>query len=503
MREAVDNPKHETSTAQVGGSRRRLRRRSFGLSGKLLILTLGFVMLAEVLIYVPSVANYRKTWLEERLTAARTAVSVLDMLPVTTNNGTLSVQLLDQVGAMVVAVRDERGRRLIAADDTSIEIAQMVDLRRMAPHELITDAFKTLMFGGERYIRVVGVPPGQGDFIEIVIDDTELRDAMVSYSINILILSLIISVITAALVYVSLRALIVRPVQRLTETMSHFAENPEDRHRIIVPSGRADELGDAERRLADMQTDLASLIAQKNRLASLGLAVSKINHDLRNLLASAQLTVDRVGEIDDPTVRRFAPRLLATLDRAVAFCENTLKYGSAAEPPPDRAPFCLSELVSEIGMILHLDEASGIRFVNDVPADLALDADRDQFYRVILNLCRNAVQALDAQGEACSDTEAAITVSARETDGGIAIDVSDTGPGVPARARERLFEAFHGSTRPGGTGLGLAISAELVRAHGGKIALVEGVEGACFRIDLPHEAKVPGTVRQSRSANQG
>ncbi len=475
---------------RAGGAR---NGRHFGLSGKLLFLTLAFVMLAEVLIYVPSVANFRKTWLEERLTAARTAVSLLDVLPQGAGDRDLSIQLLDQVGAMVVAVRDEEGRRLVAAEDTTMAVEDSVDLRRMAPKELIVDAFETLIFGGDRYIRVVGVPPGRGEFIEIVIDDTELRQAMLTYSVNILFLSLAISAITAALVYISLRALIVRPVQRLTENMSHFAEDPEDRARIIAPGTRTDEIGDAERRLAAMQADLSSLIAQKNRLASLGLAVSKINHDLRNLLAAAQLTVDRVGEIDDPKVKQFAPRLIATLDRAIDFCENTLKYGSAAEPPPRPSLFCLRDLVGEIGEILHLDADTPIAFVNQVPDALALHADRDQLHRIILNLARNAVQALEAAKAAAECRVCSVTVTAERHGDEIVIEVADTGPGVPPRARARLFEAFHGSVRPGGTGLGLAISAELVRAHGGTIRLVDdgAATGARFRIVLPQGSEAP------------
>lgn len=470
------------------GERERtpVERHGPGLSSKLLVLTVGFVMLAEVLIYVPSVANYRKTWLDERLTAARTAVSVVTQLPDGAASQDLVAEMLDQVGAMVVAVRTEGGRRLIAAEDTSMAVARHYDLREDGPLELIGDAFETLLFGGGRYVRVVGVPPGRGDFLELVIDDTELRQGMLDYSVNILILSLIISGITAALVYISLRALIVRPVQRLSRAMEWFAENPEDPARIVTPSGRNDEIGVAQHRLAALQRELNRLIAQKSRLAGLGLAVSKINHDLRNLLAAAQINVDRVGQIDDPTVQRFVPRLIATLDRAVAFCTNTLKYGSAAEAPPERRSFSFGHLVEEVRATLGLDDGGDIRFVNAVGPELLINGDHDQLFRVMMNLCRNAVEALETQDEEESAADApTISVSARREADRVVIEVADNGPGVPERARARLFEAFRGSARPGGTGLGLAIAAELVRAHGGTIDLLETEFGATFCISIP------------------
>ena len=87
-----------------------------------------------------------------------------------------------------------------------------------------------------------------------------------------------------------------------------------------------------------MQRDLASMLQQKSHLAALGLAVSKINHDLRNLLTSAQLFSEGLSSLPDPRVQRFAPKLMRALERAIAFCESTLSYGRAQEPPPDRRP---------------------------------------------------------------------------------------------------------------------------------------------------------------------
>ncbi len=282
-----------------------------GLSGKLLILTILFVMIAEVLIYVPSIANFRNGWLEDRIGSAQTAALVLDAAPDEMVPQELELQLLQQVGAFTVAHKRGETRRLLAISDMPPPVERHADLREFGILTSISDAFNSLLFGAGRTLRVVGDAPLEGEFIEIVMDETPLRNAMIAYSINILTLSIIISIITAALVYFSINWLLVRPMRRLTDNMVHFGENPEDGSRIIVPTRRGDEIGVAERELASMQRQLAGTLTQKSRLAALGLAVSKVNHDLRNMLASAQLVVDRVGEVQDPMIQRLAPKLVA------------------------------------------------------------------------------------------------------------------------------------------------------------------------------------------------
>lgn len=462
---------------------RRAQGRGIGLSGKLLVLTIAFVMVAEVLIYVPSIANFRNGWLADRIGSAQIAALALEAAPDAMVPGELEADLLSRVGAYTVAHKVGDTRRLLAIVDTPPRVATHTDIREISVLGSIIAAFDTLIRGEGRTIRVVGDAPRDGEFIEIVMDETQLRQAMIGYSINILTLSIIISVITAALVYLALNWLLVRPMRRLTDNMVRFAEKPEDPDRAIKASGRSDEIGLAERELEHMQHQLTGTLQQKNRLAALGLAVSKINHDLRNMLASAQLLVDRVGTVRDPLVQRLAPKLVRTLDRAATFCANTLKYGSAQESPPERRFFQLSRLVDDVGDMLDLSDHPDIDFVNAVDPALRIDADPDQLFRVLMNLGRNAVQALaDGQGEGTQDM---IRVSARREGTVVTIEVADTGPGLSESARRHLFEAFQGSTRSGGSGLGLAIAAELVRAHGGEIRLAEGTLGATFAIEIP------------------
>jgi signal transduction histidine kinase len=469
-----------------------------GLSGKLLVLTLLFVMVAEVLIYVPSIANFRLNWLQDRLSDAYTAALVLETAPSGEVPEPVARQILDSIGARAVALKMGQHRRLLAASDTPSAVTHQIDMRDMSWHRAIIDAFATLVCADADVMRVVGPAPMGGEFVEIVLDEAPLRQAMVNFSIRILILSLIISAITAALVYLALHWLLVRPMRRMTANMVAFRADPENPARIMAASERSDEIGTAERELAAMQLDLASLLQQKNHLAALGLAVSKINHDLRNLLSSAQLFSERLAKISDPHVQRFAPKLMVALERAIAFCQSTLSYGRVQEPPPDRRLLPLEPLVEEVRETLGLDSAARLRWVAAVERGLTVDADPDQLFRILLNLTRNAMQALETR-DAKDPGRDQIRVTGRREGAVAVIEVSDTGPGLSEKARAHLFEAFQGSTRTGSVGLGLAIVAELVRAHGGEIRLVEGTIGATFRLSIPDRAVDLDTRRGERA----
>jgi signal transduction histidine kinase len=454
----------------------------FGLSARLLLLTVLFVMIAEVLIYVPSVANFRLTWLNDRLAAAQIAAMVLDAAPEESLPEDLEVRLLQGVGARAIALRGGGRRSILAAGDIPTEVSKTVDLRDAQWLTLVQDAFDVLLNPADKPIRVIGSGMGV-DFVEMILDQRPLRHAMIEFSRNILFLSLFISVITAGLVYLTLQWVIVRPVRRLTGNIAEFSSNPEDASRVIRPTDRVDEIGLAEQALARMETTLADELRQKRRLAQLGLAVSKINHELRNMLTTAQLLTDRLDNVSDDSVQRIAPRLVSTLDRAIAFCETTLAYGRATEPLPQRRLIPLAPMIDELSNLTDLAPEVGIAFQADVPDDLMIDADPDQLSRVLVNVVRNAVQALSQTGS--PGGQPYIHISARRDDSTVVILIKDNGPGIPERAKANLFTPFQGSAQKGGTGLGLPIAAELVQLHGGTIILDEGQGRTCFKITIP------------------
>ena len=473
------------------------QRLRLGLSGKLLVLTILFVMIAEVLIYVPSIANFRLNWLNDRLAAAHTAALVLEAAPSGMVPDSLARQILGSVGARAVAMKMGTQRRLLAVSEMPPMIHHDIDMRNVPWHRAILDAFDMLLSNDKDVMRVIGPAPMGGDFLEIVLDEAPLRQAMLRFSFNIMLLSLVISGITAMLVYLALHQLLVRPMRRITANMMRFRDDPENPARVIAVSQRQDEVGLAERELAGMQRDLASMLQQKSHLAALGLAVSKINHDLRNLLTSAQLFSEGLTSLPDPRVQRFAPKLMRALERAIAFCESTLSYGRVQEPTPDRKPVAAEALVEEVHETLALAE-SKIAWIAAIERGLVVDADPDQLLRILLNLARNALQALEtrAPNDPARDQ---VRITGRREGAVVVIEVSDTGPGIPPRSREHLFEAFQTSARSGGTGLGLVIAAELVRAHGGEIKLVEGTIGATFRLTIPDRAVELDAHRNARA----
>jgi signal transduction histidine kinase len=457
-----------------------------GLSAKLLALTVLFVMLAQVLIYLPSVANFRRNWLNDRLAAAQIAVLVLEGAPQEGLPEGSENRLLMGVGARAIAARVGGARRLLSLDSMPpAAVSRTVDLRTLGWMEAIGEALETLVLPPANMpIRVIGEAVGGADFVELVIDEAPLRRAMLKFSTTLLLLSLLISGLTAVAVYVALNWMIVGPIRQLAANVMEFEVDPENPHRIIDPTQRADEIGEAQRALARMQMTLAGELRTKKHLAELGLAVSKINHDLRNMLAAAQLMSDQLVETRDAKIKRFAPRLIATLGRAIDFCQATLAYGRAAEATPVLKDVALRQLVADQADMLGLSEATPMSFSNDVPVELIAPCDPDQMARVLLNLMRNSVQALTQAG-AEENGRPTLAVRAERDNGSVILRVVDNGPGVPERARANLFQAFRGSVTPGGTGLGLAVAAELVRLHGGAIALEPSDIGAVFKVTLP------------------
>ena len=451
------------------------------LSGRFLFLTVIFVMLAEVMIFVPSVARFREDYLLDRLERAQIASLALladDML-----DSELEAELLKNAEVFnIVLLRDEV-RQLVLSSPMPQPIEATFDLRDPGAVTLIRDAMVRLVTPGSQVIRVIGSPVREaGLLIEVTMDSAPLRAAMIDYGIRILILSAVISIFTALLLFFAVRVLLVKPIKGVVASMQRYAAAPEDARRIITPGAAVRELREAEEALHMMQTDLTQALKQRERLAQLGGAVAKVSHDLRNILTSAQLFTDRIEGSDDPLVRRMAPKLVSSIRRAVSLCESTLAFGRTEEPAPVLSHFKLIGIVSDVLDSERLaEDTEQISFAEDIPAQLTVRADPEQLFRVISNLVRNARQALAATGQ-----PGEISVSAEDTDDAWLIRVTDTGPGLPAKARDHLFQPFQGGARKGGSGLGLAIAAELVRGHGGTLDLgYSGDTGTQFVIRLP------------------
>ncbi|UVC09114.1 HAMP domain-containing histidine kinase [Rhizobium sp. TH2] len=457
------------------------------LSTKFLALTVIFVVLAEILIFVPSVTDMRLSWLRDRLNTAAAAAIVVDGLPDVELPRPLQDDTLMATGTKAIALHKADITRMIVVSDMPPRVNARYDL---SDSDFLTDArdaFATLLFGGDQVFSVRGPIGESGMDIELVMGDKALRKAMLTYTKEILLFTVIISFITASMIFLVINRTLIRPIARMTSSMQAFAEDPSNPGAIVQPPKGDDELALAARHLASMQGDLQKTIRQQKNLADLGLAVSKINHDMRNILSSAQLMSDRLADADDPVAKGLSSKLVRTLGRAIGYSSEVLSYGRASETAPRRGRIALRPLVEDAGEILGLSAGTDISFAIDIPRDLEIDADPEQLFRVLYNLCRNSLQALEAD----DGPKKAISVTASRNDDRVQVTVDDTGPGMPQKAKENLFSAFRGSVRAGGTGLGLAIARELIEAHRGWIVLEDKDErGTRFRFEIPDRTPI-------------
>lgn len=461
------------------------------LSGRFLILTIIFVMLAEVLIFVPSIADFRRDYLMSRLERAQIAalaqIAADDMI-----SPDLERELLQNADVFNIVLRRNEMRQLILSSPVPLPISETYDMRHPNIWTLIGDALSRLITPEDQTIRVVGEPVrSAGLLIEVTMQTGPLRMAMMDYGLRVLGLSLFISAITSAFLFVAVRWFIVAPIRSVIDQVQRYAEDPNDARRVIEPSAGVMELREVEDAIKSMQTHISSALKQRERLAQLGEAVAKVSHDLRNILTTSQLFADRMEISEDPIVKRAAPKLVNSISRAVNLCETTLAFGKAEEPPPQLNRVQLANIVDDVLESERLAARDAdITFTDDVPDSLAIRADAEQLYRVLSNMLRNARQAIVAAG-----SPGKITVSAKESDHEWVITIADTGPGLPPKAQENLFQPFSGGTRKEGTGLGLAIASELIRGHGGQLELVQtGEDGTTFKIHLPKTVISAGTI---------
>lgn len=462
-----------------------------GLSVKLITTIILVILAVEVVIYLPSLANFRAAWLNDRLRIGVVAARVIDAVPDVMNLPKMVTDnLLNSAGATAIVYRRGGKSQLLELGDAPMpREAVMADMRVQDPVSLVGGAIDTLLAGGNRTLRIVGAADGDGGSeVEVLMPEAPLRSQMLVYSRNIAGISLVIAALTAVVIFVLLSRILIAPIRRVTANIVAYRQAPENASLILAPGRRRDEIGIVEQELAAMETDLFGMLKQRRHLADLGLAVAKINHDLRNTLTSAQLLSDQVANLDDPKVQRLAPRLVHTLDKAIGFAQSVLDYGRQSGAPPRPVPVDLRALIEEAifdaGLVSHPE----IRVSNAVPDAVTVRADPDQLARVFVNLLKNAREALEAAGGKIAGP--AVTVGYAAYPEGLTVSIADNGPGLPPRAKENLFVAFEGSARAGGTGLGLAIARELTENHGGTLRHVETATGTRFEVSLPAALRI-------------
>ena len=456
-----------------------------GLSSRLFLLTIVFILIAEAMIFIPSAANFRTGYLNSRVEMAQTAVLALEAAPQRRVSDTLSTQLLLNARIVAVAAGSERGREIILSP--SMEISgemRLVDLREETWLDQLFGGVGVLLDQKTNFLRIVQSPRFEGEFIEVVIDINAFRESLWAYSFRLLYLSLFVSTFVGILVYIVLVLTVVRPIRRITKSIEGFRDDPRDTQTRIHPTTRSDEIGRAQNTLSDMEATVKASFRERERMAQLGEAMAKINHDLRNSLSSAQIVSDGLSMSEDPRVQRAVPRLERALERAIKLAEDTLQFGRSEPPKPNissiRLRECVDEAISE-GLILN---TSDVNCINEIPVDLKAKCDADQLHRILVNLIRNAVQAID--GEDDRKEAGRIFISAEQSGDKIHVMIADNGPGIPPRVIETLFKPFSPSRKNGGSGLGLAIARELAQGMNSSLDFVTtGPEGTRFELILP------------------
>jgi signal transduction histidine kinase len=487
--------------APTEGPERNRRRRLFwpgGLSARLLVLTVVFAALGGALAIPPAMAAYEQQWLLDRVRAAELASLAPEVDPDRVVSEQLKTQLLEGAGVEIVSVSIDGVRSLVFSGARPAKAPYVVDLRPRAAGLALFAPFQTLLGDGGR-MRVMAEPRfrKEADFIEFVATDTELKKALASYLWRLVAIVAGVAALAGLIVYVALNLFLVRPMQRITFAMERFRADPDDPTARVQLSGRRDEIGRAETELDRMQADLRVALNSRARLAALGEAVAKINHDLKNMLTSAQLASERLAASKDPKVSQALPRLERALDRAVKLAADTLVYGKTQEAAPETQTVQLAEALKEAAAEARL-AGPGVKLVSKVAAGDQVTADPDQLHRILVNLLRNARQAIEHQDG--RGGVGRVEVSMEAVGGASLIRISDDGPGVPERIRDRLFQPFAGSGRPDSTGLGLTIARELAQGHGGDLTLsVTGERGTVFELRLPGAPPPKARARRARA----
>ncbi|MEM1149802.1 MAG: HAMP domain-containing sensor histidine kinase [Pseudomonadota bacterium] len=461
----------EVSKPSTGSSGNGATGWQHSLSVRLFWLTISVVLLVELIVFIPSAAGFRISWLEDRAQAARIASLAVEAAPSRDVSMELSDSLQDTAEILGLAEIDDGMRIQILPPAGPVPQPVIpVDLRQGGMFSEMGDAIGVLFAPEGRTLLIIDVGVEDDRVIEVLVPEKPLKDALWAFGGRILLISLLISLAAGGLVFAVLFLFLVRPMRRVTRSVEQFRDDPGAWTRRLAPTGRRDEIGRAQNALADMEQAVSESFRQRERLAELGEAVARINHDLRGSLASAQLVSDTLQRSEDPRVKRAAPRLERALERAIQLATHTLQYGKTAAPKAELQQCAIAMILEEAAEEALAKKRDRV-WSNEVDSRFRAMADPDHLHRIAANLIRNAAEAMDSGGKVCVRLD------------GRRLQFIDTGPGLPDTMEASLFKPFGSAGKRGGTGLGLAIARDLARSMGADLQLGRtGPDGTCFEL---------------------
>ncbi len=245
----------------------------------------------------------------------------------------------------------------------------------------------------------------------------------------------------------------------------------------------ATELEEKNRRLAaslERERALEATALRQSRLAAMGEMAAMLAHEVRNPLGAMELFTGLLLQDlqDQPEPQRLARQVAAGIADLNHLVTNLLEFTRTrrAADRGDARVECRAAVDDALRYASDLIEGGSITVVRDVPAaEVTARGDAALLRPALLNLIRNAVQAMPAGGT--------LTATVARNGDGVVMTIADSGPGIPAEVRASIFTPFF-TTRAKGTGLGLTVVRELVTALGGEVTLADGAGGAAFTIAL-------------------
>lgn len=245
-----------------------------------------------------------------------------------------------------------------------------------------------------------------------------------------------------------------------------------------------------ERAAADLQRKNTELEAAKrnlesqDRLVSLGLLSASVAHEMNTPLAVLHGSIEKLQEtIEDPSARSRLARMIRVTERLKRISEGLLGFSRVRNQEMSKVE--MRPLVEEAWHLVAIDDrAKRIKFINRVPARLAVKGNPDRLIQVFVNLLRNALMAVQ---EDCGEISATARRAALDGRAAVSIRIEDNGPGIPAEVLPEIFDAFVTSRLDSrGTGLGLTVAHGIVTQHGGSITAANGLQGgAVLEVTLP------------------